>query len=101
MDIHGCAGSPIVPCVLRTRLRGIVNDDKFVPGAALAKRKVVAITIVHREGIRILDPMGARVELSHDMLNFCIMGTIKFGTYQLAVYLSRSSHHSLVGAKER
>ena len=64
MDMHSCAGRPFVPCVLRTRLHGIVNDDKFVAGATLAKRKMVAVTTVHREGIGKLDPMGARVELS-------------------------------------
>jgi hypothetical protein len=99
MDIHSCAGSPIVPCVLRTRLHGIVNDENFAAGAALsalAKREVVAVTIVHREGIR----MGVRVELSHNRLTFH-MRTIKFGTYQHAVRLIRSKLHSHFGAKER
>jgi hypothetical protein len=100
MDIHSCAGSPIVPCALRTRLHGVVNDKNFVAGAALAKRKVVAVIIVHREGIRILDPMAARVELSYNRLNFH-MGTIKFGTYQLTVHLLRNKLHSHFGAKER
>ncbi len=81
MHMHSCAGRPFVPCVLRTRLHGIVNDDKFVAGATLAKRKMVAVTTVHR-------------------LSF-YMGTIKFGTYQLAVHLSRSNRYVLVVEKER
>jgi len=67
MDIHICAGGPIILSVLRSRLRAIVNDKKYAAGAArgaLAKRKVVTVTIVHRESIRIriLGAMGTRVE---------------------------------------
>ena len=74
MDIHGRASTPFVPCLLRTRLQGIVNNDKFVTGATLAKRKVVAVTIIHRKGIRKLVPMGARVELGYNRSNFHILG---------------------------
>jgi hypothetical protein len=63
MDVHSCAARPFVPCVLRTRLHSIVNDNKCLAGAALAKRKVFAVTTVHRQAIGILDPIGVRVEL--------------------------------------
>lgn len=49
------------------------------------------------------DPWGLVLNFSHNVLVKLshAVGAVKFGTYQLAVYLSRSARLNIVGEKER